>query len=226
MVQGTSLRITEQATAWNDMNANDTTTYTDPNACARLCAENERTIVQRWKAPARAVAVNISNAPWANLETDGVPEQYRAILAAVLEGAAKSILKRTVESYNVTPTTISPALFTSEALIDEATTGASEWMSKEELTEAWNTSATRKALILDNPKYKESAAYRRAANAYAELVLKLAGKTSSYEPEDLDWMLAKFHNDDLNTELGAFMVRRVEMLQRKPQRPTIERDAL
>ena len=210
----------------NSMNANETPTFTDPNACARLCAENERTIVQRWKAPARAVAVNISNAPWANLETDGVPEQYRAILAAVLESAAKSILKRTIESYNVIPATISPALFTSEALIDEATSGASEWMSKEELTEAWNTSATRKALILDNPKYKESAAYRRAANAYAELILKLAGKTSSYEPEDLDWLLAKFHNDDLNTELGAFMVRRVEMLQRKPQRPTIDRDAL
>ncbi len=210
----------------SSMNANEAPTFTDPNACARLCAENERTIVQRWKAPARAVAVNISNAPWANLETDGVPEQYRAILAAVLEGAAKSILKRTVESYNVIPATINPALFTSEALIDEATSGASEWMSKEELTEAWNTSATRRALILDNPKYKESAAYRRAANAYAELVLKLAGKTSSYEPEDLDWMLAKFHNDDLNTELGAFMVRRVEMLQRKPQRPTIDRDAL
>ena len=208
------------------MNANDTTTYTDPNACARLCAENERTIVQRWKAPARAVAINISNAPWTNLETDGVPEQYRAILAAVLEGAAKSILKRTVEAFNVIPATISPALFTSEALIDEATSGASEWMSKEELTEAWNTSATRKALILDNPKYKESAAYRRAANAYAELVLKLAGKTSSYEPEDLDWLLAKFSSDDLNTELGAFLVRRVEMLQRKPQRPTIDRDAL
>ena len=208
------------------MNANETTTYTDPNACARLCAENERTIVQRWKAPARAVAINISNAPWANLETDGVPEQYRAILAAVLEGAAKSILKRTVESYNVIPATISPALFTSEALIDEATTGASEWMSKEELTEAWNQSATRKALILDNPKYKESAAYRRAANAYAELVLKLAGKTSAYEPEDLDWLLAKFNEADLNTELGAFMVRRIEMLQRKPQRPTIDRDAL
>ena len=182
--------------------------------------------MQRWKAPARAVAINISNAPWAALETDGVPEQYRAILSAVLEGAAKSILKRTVESYNIIPATISPALFTSEALIDEATTGASEWMSKEELTEAWNQSATRKALILDNPKYKESAAYRRAANAYAELVLKLAGKTSSYEPEDLDWLLAKFHNDDLNTELGAFMVRRVEMLQRKPQRPAIDRDAL
>ena len=208
------------------MNANETTTYTDPNACAIVRSEAQRTIVQRWKAPARAVAINISNAPWTNLETDGVPEQYRAILAAVLEGAAKSILKRTVESYNVIPATISPALFTSEALIDEATTGASEWMSKEELTEAWNQSATRKALILDNPKYKESAAYRRAANAYAELVLKLAGKTSAYEPEDLDWLLAKFNEADLNTELGAFMVRRIEMLQRKPQRPTIDRDAL
>ena len=203
-----------------------TNTYTDPNAAATVRATNERTIVQRWKAPARAVAINISTAPWDNLVTDRVPEQYRAILSAVLEGAAKSILKRHVESFNVIPASISPALFTSDALIEEATTGASEWMSKEELTEAWNLSATRKALILDNPKYKESAAYRRAANAYADLVLKLAGKTSSYEPEDLDWMLAKFSSDDMNTELGAFLVRRVEMLQRKPQRPTIDRDAL
>ncbi len=208
------------------MNANDTTTYTDPNACARMCADNERTIVQRWKAPARAVAINISSAPWDSLVTDHVPEQYRAILSAVLESAAKSILKRAIESYNTTPVVLSTELFTAEALIEEATSGASEWMSKEELTEAWNASATRKALILDNPKYRESAAYRRAANAYAELVLKLAGKTSAYEPEDLDWLLAKFNEADLNTELGAFLVRRVEMLQRKPQRPTIDRDAL
>ena len=208
------------------MNTNETTTYTDPNACARLCADNERTIVQRWKAPARAVAINISNAPWNDLEVNGVPEQYRAILSAVLEGAAKSILKRHVESFNTTPATLSAALFTGDALIEEATSGASEWLSKEELTEAWNASVTRRVMIVENPKYKESAAYRRAANAYADLVLKLAGKTSAYEPEDLDWLLAKFHDADLNTELGAFLVRRVEMLQRKPQRPTIDRDAL
>ena len=208
------------------MNVNETTTYTDPNAAATVRATNERTIVQRWKAPARAVAINISNAPWDDLEANGVPEQYRAILAAVLESAAKSILKRNIESFNTTPATLSTVLFTGDALIDEATSGASEWMSKEELTEAWNQSATRAALIVENPKYKESAAYRRAANAYAELVLKLAGKTSSYEPEDLDWLLAKFHDADMNTELGAFLVRRVEMLQRKPQRPTIDRDAL
>lgn len=208
------------------MNANETTTYTDPNAAATVRATNERTIVQRWKAPARAVAINISNAPWDDLEVNGVPEQYRAILAAVLESAAKGILKRNIESFNVTPATISAALFTGEALIEEATSGASEWMSKEELTEAWNASVTRRMMIVENPKYKESAAYRRAANAYADLVLKLAGKTSAYEPEDLDWLLAKFHDADMNTELGAFLVRRVEMLQRKPQRPTIDRDAL
>jgi hypothetical protein len=213
------------------MNMNGSTntninTYTDPNAAAVARESYERTIVQRWKAPARAIAININAAPWDSLVTDGVPEQYRAILSAVLEGAAKSILKRHVESFNTTPATLSSALFTAEALIEEATSGASEWMSKEELTEAWNASVTRRVMILDNQKYKQSASYRRAANAYSELILKLAGKTSAYEPEDLDWLLAKFHEADLNTELGTFLVRRVEMLQRKPQRPTIDRDAL
>ena len=127
----------------------------------------------------------------------------------------------------MTPSTLKAALFNEAALLDEATNGASEWLSKEELTSAWESSVTRQRLIVNNPKYKASAEYRRAANYYAELILKLAGKTSAYKLEDLDWMLAKMADEDLNTEFGSFVARRIEALRNKPQAATtIDRDIL
>lgn len=200
--------------------------YSDPSTAAKVAADDEMTITQRWKNPARAIAVNIPATPWTNVEKN-VSAAYAPLLAAVLEGAAKRILKRHIEAYSVTPSTLKAALFNETALLDEATNGASEWLSKEELTSAWESSVTRQRLIVNNPKYKASAEYRRAANYYAELILKLAGKTSAYKIEDLDWMLAKMADEDLNTEFGAFVARRIEALRNKPQAATtIDRDIL
>lgn len=200
--------------------------YSDPSTAAKVAADDEMTITQRWKNPARAIAVNIPATPWTNVEKN-VSAAYAPLLAAVLEGAAKRILKRHIEAYSVTPSTLKAALFNEAALLDEATNGASEWLSKEELTSAWESSVTRQRLIVNNPKYKASAEYRRAANYYAELILKLAGKTSAYKIEDLDWMLAKMADEDLNTEFGAFVARRIEALRNKPQAATtIDRDIL
>lgn len=200
--------------------------YSDPSTAAKVAADDEMTITQRWKNPARAIAVNIPATPWTNVEKN-VSAAYAPLLAAVLEGAAKRILKRHIEAYSVTPSTLKAALFNETALLDEATNGASEWLSKEELTSAWESSVTRQRLIVNNPKYRASAEYRRAANYYAELILKLAGKTSAYKIEDLDWMLAKMADEDLNTEFGAFVARRIEALRNKPQQATtIDRDIL
>lgn len=202
------------------------TVYSDPNAATKTAANDEMTIVQRWKNPARAFAVNIPSTPWTNVEKN-VSAAYAPLLSAVLESAAKRILKRHIEAYNVTPSTLKASLFTEAAMLDEATNGASEWLSKEELTSAWEASVTRQRLIVKNPKYRASAEYRRAANYYAELILKLAGKTSAYKIEDLDWMLAKMADEDLNTEFGSFVARRVEALRNKPQQAaTIDRDIL
>lgn len=202
------------------------TVYSDPSAAAKVATDDEMTITQRWKNPARAIAVNIPATPWSNVEKN-VSAAYAPLLAAVLEGAAKRILKRHIEAYSVTPSTLKAALFNEAALLDEATNGASEWLSKEELTSAWESSVTRQRLIVQNPKYKASAEYRRAANYYAELILKLAGKTSAYKVEDLDWMLAKMADEDLNTEFGSFVARRIEALRNKPQQATtIDRDIL
>ncbi len=203
-----------------------TALYSDRTSAAKTASDDEMTIAQSWKNPARTVAINIPATPWKNVEASVAPA-YAPLLHAVLESAAKRILKRNVEAYTVVPSALLASLFNEAALLDEATNGASEWLSKEELTQAWEASTTRSRLITNNPKYRASAEYRRAANYYSELILKLAGKTSAYKLEDLDWMVAKLADEDLNTDLGSFILRRVEALRNKPQQAaTIDRDIL
>ena len=191
-------------------------THTDREAAALTANNNEKTITQRWKAPARSVSVNVSATPWEQLELE-IPEQYRALVGAVLESAAKSILKRHIEAYSSLPSTLPAKAFTMDALLTEAQDGNSDWMTKDELQTAWEQSTTRKQ-FLSNPNYAQSAGYRKAVNYYSDLILKLAGKTSSFKPDELDIIIAKLNEQDAHTDLGAFVCKRVEQLRNKPSR--------
>lgn len=196
---------------------------TDAKAARLLCAEGHRTIVQNFRNPARTLAVNISTEAWAPIAT--APEQFRPLLDAVLESAAKSILKRYADAFTLHPSAIPADLFTPDAIMAEAAGNNSEWLSKEELQTAWEQSATRKQFI-SNPNYAANAAYRKAFAYYADLILKLAGKTTAYEPKELDIMVAKLAPADLDTPLGDFIVRRTEALRNKPQRAAVDMDLL
>ena len=191
-------------------------TYTDAQQCALVAAGNTslRTIVQHWRNPSRTVAVNIPNAPFAAAAAT-VPPAYLPIITAVLEASAKRILKRTIENYNTLPTALSSKLFTNDAIMEEAINGNSEWLTKEELTKAWETSATRQRYIAD-PRYTGNKEFRQAVNYLADLYLKLAGKTSTYKPTELDVMLAKLDDTDMATEFGSFVLRRIEAIKNKP----------
>ena len=61
---------------------------------------------------------------------------------------------------------------------------------------------------------------------FEELVLKMAAKNAAYQPEELDKILAKLHDDDLNGEFGLFVVRRIEQIRNKPAAATIDLDVL
>lgn len=191
-------------------------TYTDREACALTAKSNERTISQRWKNPARSVSVNIPATPWDQMALE-IPETYRPVISAVLESAAKSILKRHVEAYSALPAQLPANIFSFDALMTEAQEGNSDWMSKEELQSAWEQSTTRK-MFITNPNYAANAGYRKAVAYYSDLILKLAGKTSSYKPDELDIIVAKLNEQDAHTELGAFICKRVEQLRNKPAR--------
>ena len=187
-------------------------------------AANERLIIVRFKNPARAAAIAIPAEPWERMKNE-VPLAYASLLDAVLEKAAKDILSATLASFTTWPSEIDAARFTFDALMEQASGSNSGWLSKEELANAWKASATRKAFYGD-ARFGSNPAYRKAVAKFEELVLKMAAKNAAYQPEELDKILAKLHDDDLNGEFGLFVVRRIEQIRNKPQAATIDLDVL
>ena len=187
-------------------------------------AANERLIIVRFKNPARSAAIAIPAEPWERMKRE-VPAAYAGLLDAVLEKAAKDILSATLSSFTTWPSEIGADRFTFDALMEQAAGSNSGWLSKEELEAAWKASATRKAFYGD-ARFGSNPAYRKAVAKFEELVLKMAAKNAAYQPEELDKILAKLHDDDLNGEFGLFVVRRIEQIRNKPQAATIDLDVL
>lgn len=190
---------------------NTITINTLPANC--IATPDQRVITARFKNPARSATIAITATAWDDLAA--VPEQYRAILDAVLENAAKSILSKHLTAYSIWPSTLDAGYFSPSALMDEATSSNNQWLSKEELDAAWRDSVTRKTWV-SRADYTTSAPFRKAVARYEELILKLAGKTSQFTPDDLDLIIAKLSPSDHATELGSFVLRRVDAIQNRP----------
>jgi hypothetical protein len=203
--------------------------FTTADQAQLSAASSDRTIVCRFKNPARTIAVNISNEAWGEMHNAVQDQTFRALLDGVLYEAAKGIISRyyvnTWEAHKITVSSIPAGMLTASAILEEASGNNSEWMNKDELGEAWKASATR-ARIYDAGKYAASAAYRRAYTRFEEMILKLAGKTTAYKPDELDVILAKMDEGDFHTPFGAFVLRRVEALKAKPQASDVDLSVL
>ena len=201
----------------------DLSIYTSADSAALCATANQRTILTRFRNPSRTFAVNISNDAWTRVQH--IDATYRPLLEAVLYSAAQAILARFINNAGMTPSTVPAHLFSNDAILEEANGNNSEWLTKEELNEAWKASATR-AAIYNQSRYANEPAYRRAFTRFEEMILKLAGKTSTYEEKELDTMLAKIADADLGTAFGMFVVRRIEALRNKPAKQEIDLDVL
>ena len=201
----------------------DLSIYTSADQAALTATANQRTILARFRNPSRTFAVNISNDAWTRVAH--IDATYRPLLEAVLYSAAQAILARFINNAGMTPSTVPAHLFSNDAILEEASGSNSEWLTKEELNEAWKASATR-AAIYNQSRYANEPAYRRAFTRFEEMILKLAGKTSTYEEKELDTMLAKIADADLGTAFGMFVVRRIEALRNKPAKQEIDLDVL
>ena len=80
--------------------------------------------------------------------------------------------------------------------------------------------------LYGDARFSSNPAYRKAVGKFEELVLKMAAKNAAYQPEELDKILAKIHDDDLMGEFGMFVVRRIEQIRNKPAAATIDLDVL
>ena len=185
---------------------------------------NERLIIVRFKSPARAAAIAIPAEPWTSMRAD-VPVAYAGLLDAVLEKAAKDILATTLASFTTWPSEIGADRFTLDALMEQASGSNTGWLNKEELAAAWKASATRKTFYGD-ARFGTNPAYRKAVGKFEELVLKMAAKNAAYREEELDKILAKLDDEDLTSEFGTFIVRRVEQIRNKPMTAEVDLDLL
>lgn len=204
------------------------TTAEGSKAAALAMTADQRLITARFRNPARMASVVISADAWTSMDaalSSEAAAAYKPLMAAVLETAAKAILTRRIGDMQMFPTEIDTSIFSADAILAEATSGNSEWMTKEELTAAWDNSATRKKFTT-NPNYVSNVAYRKAVDAYKEMILKLSGKTSQYEESELDVIVSKMDASDLESELGAFVLRRVEQIRNKPAKPAFSLDLL
>ena len=185
---------------------------------------NERLIIVRFKNPARAAAIAVPAEPWERMKNE-VPMAYVGLLDAVLEKAAKDILSVTLASFTTWPSEIDSARFTFDALMEQAAGSNSGWLSKEELASAWKASATRRVFYSD-ARFGSNPAYRKAVGKFEELVLKMAAKNAAYKDEELDKILAKISDEDLTSEFGTFIVRRIEQIRNKPVTAEVDLDLL
>jgi len=181
---------------------------------APIKVEGLKTIFARINNPTRKFWVQIQPTAWAEIQD--APEQYRAVIEAALDNAAKQILTDYVKAYTVSPSELPAHIFSAESILDRAGDNDSAWLSKEELETSWKESDTRKRII-ETQKYKDSAEYRRVANLYAEYILKLSGKRADIPRDKLDWILAKIEDTDLESEFGLFVSRRIAQLKTRKE---------
>ena len=87
-------------------------------------------------------------------------------------------------------------------------------MSKEALDLAFTQSATWQRIV-GRAEFKNNKSYQRAANLFKDSILKLAGKNTSLKPELCDALIVKLEDSDLQTEFGAFVLKRLNQIKNR-----------
>lgn len=200
---------------------------------ARLAASaDEMTIVASKKAntkegrKARDLACNIPAEFLACDVLEGTP--YHVLMRAVLQSQAEIVLNKYADSFAAAlPTSVPVELFTVAALsADYMSKSESAWIGKDELEALWKQSATWKQIV-ESEQFAKNKAYQNAADALTQLVLKMSGKVSLIPVDKLDKIVAKLAEEDHESKIGEFVLRRAaQMKQKHAENSTDELDAL
>ena len=188
--------------------------HTSIQGAQAIVSAGERLVSAKWKqtknqnSMERAVVV-----PFECLAAPEVPQSFRALVESCLQEAASESLKKFVGE-NENSMEIPAELFTREGLVEAFMSRADTWMGKEALEVAFTASKTWKR-IAGREEFRTNATYQRAANAFKDAILKLSGKATVLPPAMQDAILAKMEEDDLETEFGVFVTKRIEAMKRK-----------
>lgn len=188
--------------------------HTSIAGATAIKAVGEVMVSCKWKETAnqqrkeRAILV-----PMECVSAPEVPEAFRALVECALSESASSVLKTYCDqeenSYEV-----NAELFTRPNLTEAFMQRGEVWLSKQELELGFTASATWKR-ITSRQEFQNNTAYKAAAEQFKAAILKLTGKAVQMKKEQCEAILAKLSPEDLETNFGNFVVKRLTQLSRK-----------
>lgn len=189
--------------------------HTSLDAAVSLAGIGQRVVSKSWKETANQkrkerhviVPMECVTAPELN------DSPFRALVESALQSAAETVLRDWVNQEGDSCFEIPAEQFNRPNLI-ETFMGRESWLSKEALDLAFTQSQTWNRIV-SRPEFKSNKSYQRAANLFKDSILKLSGKNTSLKPELCDALLVKLEDSDLNTEFGAFVVKRLNQIKNK-----------
>lgn len=189
--------------------------HTSLDAAISLSGIGQRVVSKTWKETAlqrrkerhAIVPMECVTAPELN------DSPFRALVESALMSAAETVLRDWVNQEGDQCFEIPAEQFNRPNLI-ETFMGRESWLSKEALDLAFTQSQTWKRIVT-RPEFKNNKSYQRAANLFKDSILKLSGKNTGLKPELCDAILVKLDDSDLNTEFGAFVVKRLGQIKNR-----------
>lgn len=127
---------------------------------------------------------------------------------------------------NPMASTVPASMFTAEQLREDYLAGGSGLsMDKETLEKLYCASATHQQFI-QSDKYKFNAQYRTLVDIFKGKIVALAGRglVASVTDLDLDKIVVKIHEDDLQTQFGSYVLARIAQLKKKREEEETEVD--
>lgn len=189
--------------------------HTSMDAALSTAGIGQRVVSKTWKETANqkrkerhvVVPAECVTAP----ELAATP--FRALVESALMSAAETVLRDWVNQEGDSCFEIpSEQLFRPNLI--EAFMGRDSWLSKEALDLAFTQSATWQRIV-SRAEFKQNKQYQKAANLFKDSILKLSGKNTSLKPELCDALIVKLDDADLNTEFGAFVLKRLNQIKNR-----------
>lgn len=188
--------------------------HTSFTSAAAIKAVGEIQISKRWNETAKQTAKERAIlVPIECLKAPEVPESFRALVEAALASQAVEVLKSFCEE-NPNSMEIPSELFTRPNLTESFLVRGDSWLTKSELELGFTASKTWKRISSDE-RFNSNQTYKNAANAFRDTILKLSGKAVTLEVSKCDAILSKLEDDDLESQVGQFIVKRINAIRAK-----------
>lgn len=199
--------------------------HTSIESARAIVPIGQRLVTATWKqTTAQTRKERATIIPMECLLAPEVPDSFRPLVEACLLSSAEQTLKDAVNA-SENSFEILASCFSRGQLVENFLSSGDSWMSREQFELAFTQSATWKR-ITNNPSFASNKTFQAIAGQYKDALLKLSAKTSYFPAETREKLLAKLEAEDLNSDFGGFVLRRIQQMAKKDQTETVSFDDL